>query len=150
MLIEKSDSSSGVVRYNTTLMSMKIFFQSYGLGIGLGSTRSSSFLFDLFAQVGILGSLSFFLLYKELVFDLRKRKRNVWIFFFSIVLLMGQILAEPDFSFGFLWMGLFMAACCYKKYYFVDEKIFNTLKSGITWLKYEIRRNRINNIYKNQ
>ena len=114
MLMEKSESSSGVVRYNTALMSLKIFFQSFGLGIGLGSTRSSSFLLDLLAQTGLIGTLLFFTLYKELIIELRKKRQCNWIFYFSIVLLFGQIIAEPDFSYSFFWMGLFMAACAYR------------------------------------
>ena len=114
MLMEKSESSSGVVRYNTALMSLKIFFQSWGLGIGLGSTRSSSFLLDLMAQVGVVGTFLFSFLYKILVFDIRKRKAHSWIFYFSVVLLFGQIIAESDFSYSFFWMGLFLAACAYR------------------------------------
>jgi len=116
MLTEKSESQSGQVRYNVSLMSIMIFLKSVGFGIGLGSTRSSSFILDLLAQIGLIGTFLLAYIFKLLVVDLKSKSQTIWIFFYSFVLLFAQAIAEPDFSYSFFWMGLFIAGVCFERY----------------------------------
>ena len=113
MISKKSESSSGQVRLGTAIRSLQIFIESYGLGVGLGSTRSSSFLADMLAQVGLIGTCLLAILFYKLIFDLKKKGKYLWIFYYTAVLMFCQILAESDFSYSCFWMGLFIAASCH-------------------------------------
>jgi len=110
MVSEKSDSSSGNVRLGVTMTSIMLFLKSGGLGVGLGSTRSSSFLADLLACLGIVGFILMLTIYKYLVVSRKKEIHFKFIYVYSLVVMVGQIISVPDFSYCFFWMGLFMAA----------------------------------------
>lgn len=140
LLAEKSESQSGQVRYNVSLMSIMIFLKSVGFGIGLGSTRSSSFILDILAQIGLVGTFLLAYIYKFLIIDLKTKRQTLWIFFYSFVLLFAQAIAEPDFSFSFFWLGLFMAGVCFQRY---KLNLWN-----IVWASIVLRRLRQEKMFK--
>src|SRR5262249_52444280 len=49
--------SSGMERASMNTQALTNVFDTYGLGVGVGSTRTSSFLLVVPASIGILGSL---------------------------------------------------------------------------------------------
>jgi hypothetical protein len=57
--IEKGTSDSAIERGLWNSLSIRAFLDTYGLGIGVGSTRSSSWLISVVAQLGILGATFF-------------------------------------------------------------------------------------------
>lgn len=109
MLISKSDSQSGEVRLGTSINSLLVCLKSFGLGIGWCYTRSSSFICDTLAAVGIFGT---FLLLKILyiLYSNVYNHGGLYIFMYSAVLMMGQITTVPDFRFNFFWLSLIMLA----------------------------------------
>ena len=110
ILSTKLESQSGEVRSLSIIYSLRAIMDSYFLGIGFGSTRSTSFLFDLIASVGIIGSLYFYFIYKKLLFTYKSVKDFKYIYTYAITLMFSQILAIPDFSFSCFWLGLYIAA----------------------------------------
>jgi hypothetical protein len=56
-VFDKLASSSGTERSSMNTQALINFFDTYGLGVGVGSTRTSSFLLVVPASVGVLGSL---------------------------------------------------------------------------------------------
>lgn len=60
LIFTKSASSSYEERTLWTTTSMNALFQTYGLGVGVGSTRTSNAIVAMLSNVGILGSLLFF------------------------------------------------------------------------------------------
>ncbi|MEE1085302.1 MAG: hypothetical protein UH850_16400 [Paludibacteraceae bacterium] len=108
LLLNKSDSQSGVVRLETTLNSINVFFESYFMGIGWNYTRSSSFLFDTLAAVGVFGTLTFVYVCSLMIKPILKDRSASYILWYCFVLFLGQIIAIPDFRFTFFWLGLFM------------------------------------------
>ncbi len=56
MVLEKASSVSGQERAYWNARSLKSFFDTYGLGVGLGSSRSSSWIVSALAQFGLIGS----------------------------------------------------------------------------------------------
>lgn len=60
VLLEKSQTMSFLHRISSDLHALWLLEQSYGLGVGLGSNRPSSFLTYMLGNVGILGFLLFF------------------------------------------------------------------------------------------
>jgi hypothetical protein len=115
MLFNKINSQSGNVRGSATYFTWEIFFQTKGIGAGLGSTRGSSFIVNMFASLGVVGTILLGRLYLYLFKHLPAQ--NIWLFSFSIVLLVSQCIAIPDFAFTIMWMWFFIATALlpYKK-----------------------------------
>jgi hypothetical protein len=59
VLFRKMTSSSGVDRAAANWLAWTDFLQTYGLGVGLGSTRASSFALVLLSNLGVVGVLAF-------------------------------------------------------------------------------------------
>ncbi|MDE1156185.1 MAG: hypothetical protein PW735_10715 [Acidobacteriaceae bacterium] len=59
LLFSKATSASGVERGMWNAYGWRNFIDSYGFGVGLGTTRTSSFIFALLSNVGIPGTLFF-------------------------------------------------------------------------------------------
>lgn len=60
LIFSKSGSSSFEERSLWTSTSLNALFQTYGLGVGVGSTRTSNAIVAIFSNVGIFGGLLFF------------------------------------------------------------------------------------------
>jgi hypothetical protein len=58
-VMRKLNSSSGVDRAAANQLAWSDFLATYGLGVGLGSTRASSFALVLLSNLGILGAVGF-------------------------------------------------------------------------------------------
>ncbi|WP_233862411.1 hypothetical protein [Paraburkholderia adhaesiva] len=54
-VLGKAASDSGVERMSWNAQGVKNFFDTYGIGVGLGSIRSSSFLVVVLANLGVVG-----------------------------------------------------------------------------------------------
>lgn len=59
MLLNKADSDSGRQRLFWAAQGWDGFFVSYGIGIGMGSFRSSSLISAIFGSTGVIGTLAF-------------------------------------------------------------------------------------------
>jgi hypothetical protein len=67
LLFDKSTSQSGMERGAWNEYALRNFFETFGLGAGIGSVRASSFLIAMLANLGVLGSFTYSLfLYKLL------------------------------------------------------------------------------------
>jgi hypothetical protein len=68
LIFSKSDSESGIERAMLNESALTAFIDSFGIGIGLGSTRASSFLLVLLSNTGLVGALLYgAFLYKSFV-----------------------------------------------------------------------------------
>lgn len=67
MVFSKASSVSGMERAYWNATSIEAFFNTYGLGVGMGSSRASSWLVAVLSQLGIIGALMFAFLVAELV-----------------------------------------------------------------------------------
>lgn len=61
MVFKKTESSSYEERSMWTAVSWQALIDSYGLGVGLGSTRASNGMVALISNVGVLGALFYYL-----------------------------------------------------------------------------------------
>jgi hypothetical protein len=71
LIFDKSNSDSGVTRSSWNTNALQNFFDSFGLGLGLGTVRTSSFPLALLSNVGIPGTI-FYILFTGTAF-LRRR-----------------------------------------------------------------------------
>jgi hypothetical protein len=117
LIFNKSASDSGIERDSWNTSALQNFFDSYGLGVGLGTVRTSSFPLALLSNVGVPGSL-FYLLFAATAFgrrrgtlrtfpsDVRLAARNA-----CLGLIIGDIFAAPTVEQGLLFYVLAGLAC---------------------------------------
>jgi hypothetical protein len=114
ILITKSGTDSGINRSASNFFSWKICLDTYMFGAGLGSSRCSSFLFNLLATVGLLGTMLYYLFLIQplrILYQYRKEDRRIdFIFMFGILYSINQIVSAPDLSNQYLWVWLFLFA----------------------------------------
>lgn len=67
MVFDKATSSSGQERAYWNMRSLLSFLDTFGLGVGLGSSRSSSWAVSVLSQLGLIGSLMMALLLASLL-----------------------------------------------------------------------------------
>jgi transposase len=65
-LLEKSTSASAGERFYWNRKNWMAFLDTYGVGVGLGSSRASSLFIAILSQLGIVGALLFGLLFLEI------------------------------------------------------------------------------------
>ena len=67
-VLQKSQSDSAIERGSFNIQAGKLFFDTYGLGVGLGSTRTSNYIYLLLSNIGIVGSALFALFVLAIAF----------------------------------------------------------------------------------
>ncbi|MCT7375567.1 hypothetical protein [Chelativorans salis] len=69
ILFSKLDSQSGRERFMWNAVAYQAFLDTWGLGAGLGSARASSYLLVLLSNVGLLGTIIFFIFFGSILFS---------------------------------------------------------------------------------
>jgi hypothetical protein len=126
ILFEKSEGDSFGVRFEADIQSARILWESYGLGVGLGSNRPSSFLMFLLSNVGLLGCLllfTFIFSLSQMALQHTKQLSTgsfadwgsaaVWGLWTTII---AKMASQPDLSFSPMWVWVFLLAslCTFK------------------------------------
>jgi len=83
-----------------------IFVNSWGIGIGLGSNRPSSFFYMLISCVGIVGTAAFALLVVASLVKGRRVLESRALQWALVATLLAQISAKPDLSIPLMWFVL--------------------------------------------
>jgi hypothetical protein len=112
LIFSKSGSDSGIEREAWNSSALRNFFDSFGLGVGLGTVRTSSLPVALLSNVGVPGTL-FYLLFVSTAFfgrrgvprtfpsDVRLAARNA-----GLGLIIGDCFAAPTVEQGLLFYVL--------------------------------------------
>jgi hypothetical protein len=112
LVLSKSTSSSAIDRGSWNTFGLQNFFDTYGLGVGLGTARTSSFPVAVLSNVGVPGAL-FFLLFalaalgpgrapaRSFVADVQLAARNG-----CLCLLAGALVVGPTVDLGLLFFIL--------------------------------------------
>jgi hypothetical protein len=77
LIFSKSTTASGIERSAWNRYAFQNFIDSYGLGVGLGTSRTSSFLFALLSNVGIPGTVFFAIFLTSTVVLARGEQRTI-------------------------------------------------------------------------
>lgn len=72
LVLNKAESSSGVGRSTANHLALQTFFESGGLGVGIGTTRASSFAATLLATTGLPGFIAFMAFAMTLILQCRR------------------------------------------------------------------------------
>ena len=112
-ITNKLASHSAMIRGNSDLLSLNALLETCLLGVGIGSTRGSSFFINITTSLGVVGLIALgMFLYKilENALNTSNDKKNKFIGMFAFVTLIGQIVALPDLSYSPFWMWIFLAS----------------------------------------
>lgn len=115
MITGKLTSTSGNIRMSANTYSLELILKTFGLGVGLGSHKSSSLIINLLSVIGIPGTILFLMsmyyLFKP-IYKLRTMNSycNFGIMFF-LIMFVAQCLSIPDLTFTPLWMCLYYNCC---------------------------------------
>ncbi len=112
VVLNKASSDSGVERSSWNVISFQNFLDSWGLGVGVGTARASSFAVALLASVGVPGALFYAVFVFEcflrprgrpgsLEADIAVATRNGY-----VGLLVGDLLVGPVIDQGFFFCML--------------------------------------------
>lgn len=114
-LFEKADTLSAVYRFAADKHSLNLLVDTYGVGVGLGSNRPSSFLTFLISTLGIVGLIIFFILiYVQIKISLRifyYYPKIIPFIFLFISTLIPMFIGIPDIDFQMLWINWGLLAC---------------------------------------
>lgn len=101
VIFEKSDSGSFITRIGADLRALEIFTETYGLGVGLGSNRPSSFLTYMLSNLGFFGVLFFLrMIYKMIKLDQNVKNTGAQL---VVTYIFAKILGGPDLADPVLW-----------------------------------------------
>jgi hypothetical protein len=109
----KMSSDSGMIRSWSNYLSLSALYDSYFLGLGLGSNRASSLLLTILTSVGVIGFVLFVVVICFLMKPLLENRSEPNSLFFSTLFLgfiLGAFFSVPDISSPSLWMFLIYVA----------------------------------------
>ncbi|SER67005.1 hypothetical protein SAMN05443377_10597 [Propionibacterium cyclohexanicum] len=107
---DKTSSDSFINRNASNDFSVTILRNTLGFGVGLGSSRPSSFLMALLSNVGIIGTIIFAILIARTLFKSFAIPSRHSTAFALISLLIAKVIAEPNISLPLMWMLLAVSA----------------------------------------
>ncbi|MFQ1917379.1 hypothetical protein ACK35P_08185 [Aeromonas veronii] len=109
---EEGNYSSGAERLYWDITALGALINSYGIGIGAGSTRASSFFINFIAAFGVVGLVIFLMVGYKFIASVYSAKSSIdYMTRSSRILclgwLVGFIISVPDaFSFFYFWIGI--------------------------------------------
>jgi hypothetical protein len=115
MTLDKGDTVSFLARGAVDLYSVKLLYSTFGLGVGLGSSRPSSFAAAMVGNLGIVGTILFSSYIVRLFRQLFAASCGKDGASFALItwmlagILISQVIALPDLSWPPLWALLILA-----------------------------------------
>lgn len=118
LLEGRNQTVLGDVRPEANWQALRVLADSWGLGVGMGSNRASSYLATLLSNRGLVGVLLFLtavvLQFWALAMQIRRRPSAPAVFFFGsgLAALIAVSIAIPDQNWPVLWMLLLGGMAC--------------------------------------
>lgn len=109
--IHKQSTVSGIERNALNIEAWKTFCKTYFWGAGFGSIRASSMLFNLLAEIGIIGTFTFITFITSVIKpNIKKcfRKEANASAIFLLTVLASAVIACPELVFSVIWLGVFL------------------------------------------
>ncbi|WP_040726075.1 O-antigen polymerase [Thiomicrorhabdus sp. Kp2] len=107
-LFDKFESDSYIHRSYSNVYSINLFFETYGMGVGLGNNRPSSAIFYLLSNIGLVSILLLYIIWRVLKHSISYMNSVPVLFFlvFTVTVLINMFFAVPDLNLSFLWLSL--------------------------------------------
>jgi len=113
-ILDKGDTLSAVYRFAADEHSIILLINTFGIGVGLGSNRPSSFITLLLSTLGILGIILIScLIYMQLKLSLNlliKKYKLIPFIYLFISTLFPMFIGIPDVDFQVLWVNWMILA----------------------------------------
>jgi len=78
MTVDKSSSESAEVRLIWAMQGVRLLFETWGIGAGPGSFRSSSMITAMMGSVGVIGTIAFFVYLMQVLKPMRRSTWGPW------------------------------------------------------------------------
>lgn len=112
-IVQKAVNLKADGRYRSDVRALALTRQTHGLGAGLGSNRSSSFLTSILSNTGVPGTLAFLGMVVTLLWRYARARQLTGPQYFAVTALatamLGASLSIPDLNLPFLWAFVFLA-----------------------------------------
>lgn len=105
--VAKGDTGSFFNRTMSDVYGLELFIRTYGLGVGLGSSRSSSLVTTLLSTVGAAGAITFGAFCIPLFRSLDGE--NFWLKWAGFGMLLNMIIDIPDVTLPIVWVTIMLA-----------------------------------------
>ncbi len=113
MFIEKFRTLEHNARFHSDMNGFKLAIRSVGLGVGMGSTRTSSLISSLLSNTGIAGTLAFLMMAGSLAWQYIRCNKLFGAHYFAASAMGAGLLASfiglPDLNLPFLWAFIVLA-----------------------------------------
>jgi len=116
-VLEKPESLSYYSRTKSNIHSLQLFLDTFFIGVGMGSHRSSSLIFNLLAISGILGITLFFMfIFAFLKYSYNTLKSTDYSHYFYLLpsLLIPMIISVPDLTLPTFWQFIYITTLVLK------------------------------------
>jgi hypothetical protein len=107
---DKVDSTSYANRTASDLFSLNLTGQTYGIGVGVGANRPSSFLAALLSTTGVLGAALFVVAFVVILRAAIRSSRHQAAAWALVALMFSKVVAVPDLSEPLMWTLLAVCA----------------------------------------
>ncbi len=97
----KQESLSYINRTAADSYAVELTRQTYGIGVGLGSNRPSSLVVSLLSNVGVIGTVTFFVLCVRLLSN--ATGEYAWIRWAACAVVIDMLISGPDITSPTLW-----------------------------------------------
>lgn len=112
-ILNKVTTLKNDVRFLSDMRAITLLKRTFGLGVGMGSNRTSSFLTSLLSNTGIAGAMAFSAMLATLMARfISARQLSSPQYFASVALgtcMLAVSLSIPDLNLPFLWAFIFLA-----------------------------------------
>jgi hypothetical protein len=105
--VSKGDSGSFINRTASDLYSLHLLVETYGIGVGLGSNRTSSLVSTLLSNVGLLGTLAYVLFCFKLFAGLPEEYS--WLKWAAAAFFLNVGIGVADITMPMLWFPILLA-----------------------------------------
>lgn len=105
--VSKGDTGSFINRTTSDLYGLHLAIATHGLGVGLGSSRSSSMISTVLSNIGVAGTLSFGIFYFRLFKNVAKSQS--WLRWGALAYLANVCIGLPDITMPVFWIPIFLA-----------------------------------------
>lgn len=114
VILNKLESSSGIVRGRWNEWAINAFKSSPILGVGYKNQRASSLVYTILGELGIVGAFTYLCMLLKIVAPIfNKRKKSIYnmgaVFGVSAVIV-SQIIGCPDMDFCVFWWAMYVFA----------------------------------------
>jgi hypothetical protein len=109
LTVSKGESGSFINRTASDLYGLQLLLETHGLGVGLGSSRSSGLVTTLLSNIGIVGTVSFGAFYFKLFTNLPED--YAWLMWGATALFVNMCIGLADVTMPIFWIPMFLAIC---------------------------------------